>query len=178
MHNIYIYISLFQQFLYYNHSYMFRYICIIIRGFQTFVMYKFVTPWEWYKCIETRRIYCNTNIFKIKKIYMYCILLVEIKSKHFLGDDIPFLCTVKSSPVTGLEWPRGLRFQDFVTRSQDGGKVFSLTHRPTLPQKMLLVLIAVRDRVDHRVTVRSEGFYDNEKYQWHQLGSKERPSDL
>ena len=43
---------------------------------------------------------------------------------------------VKSSPVTGLEWPRGsrrLRFPDFVTTAQDGGKVVSLTHRPPLP---------------------------------------------
>ena len=41
-----------------------------------------------------------------------------------------------SSPVTGLEWPRGfqkLRFPDFMTTAQDGGKVVSLTHRPPLP---------------------------------------------
>ena len=41
-----------------------------------------------------------------------------------------------SSPVTGLEWPLGfqeLRFPDFMTTAQDGGKVVSLTHRPPLP---------------------------------------------
>ena len=47
------------------------------------------------------------------------------------------ICTVKSSPVTGLEWPRG--FQEvMVTRfhdngTQEGGKVVSLTHRQHLP---------------------------------------------
>ena len=39
---------------------------------------------------------------------------------------------------------RKLRFPDFVTKARDGGKVVSLTYRPTLPQEMLLVLISVR----------------------------------
>jgi len=45
---------------------------------------------------------------------------------------------------SGPESSRKLRFPDFVTTAQDGGKVVSLTHRPPLPQKMLLVLISVR----------------------------------
>ena len=36
----------------------------------------------------------------------------------------------KSSPVTGLEW---VRFPDFMTTAQEGGKVVSLTQRPHLP---------------------------------------------
>jgi len=47
-----------------------------------------------------------------------------------------------SGLVTGLEWK--LRFPDYMTKAQDGGKVVSLTHRPLLPQEMLLVLISVR----------------------------------
>jgi len=46
------------------------------------------------------------------------------------------LTAEKSSPVTGLEWPkcsRKLRFPDFMTTAQDGGKAVSLTHRPPLP---------------------------------------------
>ena len=42
----------------------------------------------------------------------------------------------KAVPVTGLEWPRGfqeVRFPDFTTTAEDGGKVVSLTHRPPLP---------------------------------------------
>ena len=33
---------------------------------------------------------------------------------------------------SGLEGSRKLRFPDFVTTAQHGGKVVSLTHRPTL----------------------------------------------
>jgi len=40
------------------------------------------------------------------------------------------------------------------------------------PQEMLLVLIYVRG------IMRSEGFYVNEKFQWHKLGSNQRLSDL
>jgi hypothetical protein len=42
----------------------------------------------------------------------------------------------KSSPVTGLEWPKGLqevKVPRFLDKAQGGGKVVSLTHRPHLP---------------------------------------------
>jgi len=45
---------------------------------------------------------------------------------------------------SGPEGSRKLRFPDFMTTAQDGGKVVSLTHRPPLPQEMHLVLIFVR----------------------------------
>jgi hypothetical protein len=51
-----------------------------------------------------------------------------------------------SRPVTGLEWPRGfqeVKFPDFMTTANDGGKVVSLTHRQPLPPEMHLVLISV-----------------------------------
>jgi hypothetical protein len=34
---------------------------------------------------------------------------------------------------SGPEGSRKLRFPDFITTAQDGGKVVSLTHRPPLP---------------------------------------------
>ena len=34
---------------------------------------------------------------------------------------------------SGPEGSRKLRFPDYVTTAQDGGKVVSLTHRPPLP---------------------------------------------
>jgi len=48
------------------------------------------------------------------------------------------ICKVKGkiSPITGPRCPEGsrkLRFPDFVTMAQAGGKVVSLTHRPLLP---------------------------------------------
>ena len=36
----------------------------------------------------------------------------------------------------GPEGSRKLRFSDFVTTAQDGGKVVSLTHRPPLPPQI------------------------------------------
>jgi hypothetical protein len=34
---------------------------------------------------------------------------------------------------SGAEGSRKLRFPDYMTKAQDGGKVFSLAHRPPLP---------------------------------------------
>ena len=53
----------------------------------------------------------------------------------------------KAIPLQAWSVPEGsrkLRFPDFTTTAQDGGKVVSLTHRPPLPQEILLVLISVR----------------------------------
>jgi hypothetical protein len=54
---------------------------------------------------------------------------------------------VKAVPLQALSDPEGsrkLRFPDFMTTAQDGGKVVSLTHRLPLPQEINLVLISVR----------------------------------
>jgi hypothetical protein len=67
---------------------------------------------------------------------------------------------VKAVPLqacSGPEVSRKLRFPDYMTTAQDDGKVVSPTHRPPLPQEMLLVLISVRGWVDPRAVVRSEG---------------------
>jgi hypothetical protein len=45
---------------------------------------------------------------------------------------------------SGPESSRNLRFPDFMTTAENGGKVVSLRHRPHLPQEIHLVLISVR----------------------------------
>jgi len=56
-------------------------------------------------------------------------------------EERPLIWKVK---VKGLEWHRKLRFPDFMTTAQDGGKFVSLTHRHLYPQEIFLVLIFVR----------------------------------
>jgi hypothetical protein len=62
-------------------------------------------------------------------------------------DDTALVKKVKAVPLqacSGPEVSRKLRFPDFLTTAQDGGKVVSLTHWPHYHQETLLVLISSR----------------------------------
>ena len=55
---------------------------------------------------------------------------------NFASSVCMYACKVKAVPLqawSGPEGSRKLRFPDFMTTAQDGGKVVSLTHRPPLP---------------------------------------------
>ena len=101
--------------------------------------------------------------------HIICIIFMKYNGK---GKAVPL------QAWSGPEGSRKLRFPNFMTATQDDGKVVSLTNRPPLPQEMVLELVSVWGCVDPRALVRSEGFYINEKFQWHHLGSSQRPSDL
>ena len=56
--------------------------------------------------------------------------------QSFITQRVYIMCKGKTIPLqawSGPEGSRKLRFPDFMTTAQDGGKVVSLTHRPPLP---------------------------------------------
>jgi hypothetical protein len=69
----------------------------------------------------------------------YCILITLAAIIEKNGKAVPL------QAWSGPEGSRKLRFPDFMTMAQDGGKVVSLKHRLPLPPGIHLVLISVRD---------------------------------
>jgi hypothetical protein len=66
-----------------------------------------------------------------------CWLIFRLYEMNLLPETIPyriyFYYAVPLQAWSGPEASRKLRFPDFMTAAQDGGKVVSLTHRPPLP---------------------------------------------
>jgi len=60
---------------------------------------------------------------------------IHVKHPLFLSDLKGKVKAVSLQVSTDPESSRMLRFPDFVTTAQDGGKVVSLTHRPPLPPR-------------------------------------------
>ena len=57
---------------------------------------------------------------------IFCVNRNEVHKLEGKGKAVPL------QAWRGPEGSRRLRFPDFITRAQDGGRVVSLTHRPTL----------------------------------------------
>jgi hypothetical protein len=77
---------------------------------------------------------------------------------------VKLFCEVKLFPLQAWSGPDGsrkLRFSDFMTTAQDGAKVVSLTHRPSLPPRkcswyslLLEDVLAPDPDVDGRIILR------------------------
>jgi len=94
-----------------------------------------------------------TEIFYIYHPTKYLHILI-VKKK---GKAVPLQVR------TGPECSRKIRFPDFVTSAQDGGRLSALRTGRLYPQEIFLVLISVRGWVNPRAIVPSERFYVNDK---------------
>jgi hypothetical protein len=80
------------------------------------------------------------NILTIKKIHREVGRTKDLSALLYIGKG-------KAVPLqawSGPEGSRNLKFPDFITTAQVGGKVVSLTQRPPLPQEIHLVLISFK----------------------------------
>ena len=108
-------------------------------------------------------VYLMTYIYYISPTWFGVTFTVFRENFYtpYLKPDIDMKGKGKAVPLqawSGPEGSRKLRFPDFMTTAQGGGKVVSLTHRNSIYyQEILLVLISVRGWVDPRVILRSEG---------------------
>ena len=90
-----------------------------------------------------------------------CKVVQEHMHQHFYT--IWYVCMCKSSPITGLDRPKGSKGSQ-ISWQQHRMVVGCQPYAPAAftPQEILLVLISVRGWVDPRAIMRSKGFYINE----------------
>ena len=76
---------------------------------------------------------CDTQFMEHSICYMFRQRAAVTRGNYKTGKDKDK--TVPLQAWSGPEGFRKLRFPDFMTTAQDGGKVVSLTHRPPLPPR-------------------------------------------
>jgi hypothetical protein len=82
--------------------------------------------------LELSRVRGSTQTTDKKKFKKYFVPIVLKVFTNNMGKYVKG----KADPLQALSGPessRKVRFPDFMTTAQDGGKVVSLTHQPTLP---------------------------------------------
>jgi len=95
-------------------------------------VHKIVSPHDVHKCIfyyvNVTPIPKISNAVSIKLILLMAFILLSLMDIYiYIGKSVPL------QAWSGPEGSRKLRFPDYMTRAQDGGKVVSLTQRPPLP---------------------------------------------
>ena len=91
---------------------------------------------------DRRRILFGQNTLHATGCSQHCVCILQENNDLILTGGVTIFVTFimvikgKSVPLQAWSGPEGsskLRFPDFMTTAQDGGKVVSLTHRLTLP---------------------------------------------
>ena len=90
-----------------------------------------------------KTLFSANTVIKLRNTNTYIIFKISCNKWHYFNGFKPnnkcmYQCTSypKSVPLqawSGAEGSRKLRFPDYMTTAQHGGKVVSLTHRPLLP---------------------------------------------